>query len=92
LARDSYHSGGARAAPIDHVLTARGIVVAPLTATIARRAGSLLARAKLSSVHAVDAFVVATAIELGPAIIATHDAEDIERLSSGFGAVRVLSI
>lgn len=53
--------GGSRDAPIDHVLNDRGIAVAPLTASIARRAGALLARAKLSSAHAVDAFVIATA-------------------------------
>lgn len=84
--------GGARDAPIDHVLNERGIVVAPLTASTARRAAALLARAKLSSVHAVDAFVVATAIELGPAIVAAHDPDDIEKLSAGFGDVRVAAI
>jgi predicted nucleic acid-binding protein len=84
--------GGARDAPIDHVLNERGIVVAPLTASLARRAGALLARARLGSAHAVDAFVVATAIELGPAIVATHDPNDIKRLSSGVRDVRVVAI
>jgi len=83
---------GARDAPIDHVLNDRGIVVAPLTASIARRAGALLARAKQSSAHAVDAFVVATAVEYGSAIIATHDLDDIKRLAAGFRDVRVVSI
>lgn len=64
----------------------------PLTASIARRAGTLLARAKLSSAHAVDAFVVATAIELGPAIVATHDPTDMKRLAANFRDVRVVSI
>ncbi|MBX3186031.1 MAG: PIN domain-containing protein [Labilithrix sp.] len=84
--------GGPRDAPIDHVLSDRGIVVAPLTASISRRAGFLLARAKLSSAHAVDAFVVATAIELGPAIVATHDRDDMKKLAAGFRDVRVVSI
>lgn len=84
--------GGARDAAIDHVLNDRGIVVAPLTARIARRAGALLARNKLSSVHAIDAFVVATAAELGPSIVATHDLADIKRLSAGLRDVRVVSI
>lgn len=84
--------GGARDAPIDHVLNDRGIVVAPLTTGIARRAGALLARAKLASAHAVDAFVVATAEELRPSIIATHDVDDIRRLSAGLRDVRVVSI
>ncbi len=84
--------GGARDAPIDHMLNDRGIVVAPLTASIARRAGALLARNKLSSAHAVDAFVVATAAELGPSIVATHDLTDIKRLSAGIRDIRVVSI
>ena len=84
--------GGARDAPVDHVLHERGIVVVPLTTSIARRAGALLAKAKLSSAHAVDAFVVATAIELGPAIVATHDPDDIKKLAAGARDVRVVSI
>jgi hypothetical protein len=52
----------------------------------------LLARAKLSSAHAVDAFVVATAIELGPAIVATHDPTDMKKLSTGFRDLRIVSI
>ena len=84
--------GGARDAPVHHVLSDRGIVVAPLTANIARRAGALLARAKLSSAHAVDAFVVATAIELGSTLIATHDPDDLRRLAAGHREVRVVAI
>jgi hypothetical protein len=84
--------GGARGAPIDHLLNGRGIVVTPLTASIARRAGALLAHARLSSAHAVDAFVVATALELAPSIVATHDPTDMRRLSAGFRDVRVVSI
>jgi predicted nucleic acid-binding protein len=84
--------GGARDAPVDHVLHERGILVAPLTASIARRAGALLAKARLSSADAVDAFVVATAIELGPAIVATHDPEDMKKLAAGSRDVRVIAI
>ncbi|MCW5831755.1 MAG: hypothetical protein KIS78_04785 [Labilithrix sp.] len=83
--------GGARDAPVDHILNDRGIVVAPLPASIARRDGAILARAELSSAHAVDAFVVATAIELGPAIVATHDPDDMKKLSAVFRDVRVVS-
>jgi len=84
--------GGARDAPIDHVLSDRGILVAPLTANIARRAGAILARVKLSSAHAIDAFVVATALELGSTIIATHDPDDMRRLAAGYRDVRVVRI
>lgn len=53
-------------AALDRVLNGRGIGVVDLTREIARQAGHLLARAKLSSVHAVDAFVVATALTFAP--------------------------
>jgi predicted nucleic acid-binding protein len=84
--------GGGRDAPIDQLLSDRGIAVAPLTASIARRAGALLAKGKLSSAHAVDAFVVATAVELGSCIIATHDPSDLKRLAAGFRDVQVFAI
>jgi hypothetical protein len=84
--------GGVRDAPINQVLNGRGIVVTPLTENIARRAGTLLSRAKLSSADAIDAFVVATAIELGPSIVATHDPDDIGKLSAGFRDVRVVAV
>lgn len=86
------YRGSARDAAIDRVLNDRGIVVAPLTVSIARRAGALLARAKLSSAHAVDAFVMATAVELGPSIVATHDPDDMRRLAAGVRDVRVVRI
>src|SRR5437868_4318198 len=42
-------------AAVSRVLSAKGIVVEPLTERIGRRAGHLLAKTKLSSAHAVDA-------------------------------------
>lgn len=86
------YRGSARDAAIDYVLNDRGIVVAPLTSSISRRAGALLARAKLSSAHAVDAFVIATAIELGPSVVATHDRDDMKRLAARFPEVRIAAI
>jgi hypothetical protein len=84
--------GGPVDAPVDQVLTKRGIVVVDLTARTARRAGALLARAKFDSSHAVDAFVVATALEFGSALIATGDLADLSRLSSGFRQLRVFAV
>ncbi len=84
--------GGPRDAPIHHVLQGRGIVVIDLTAETSRRAGALLARAKLDSAHAVDAFVVATAIEFSSAVIATGDPDDIGRIATGLRHVAVFSI
>jgi hypothetical protein len=58
---------------INQLLTNKGVVVCELTRTIAQVAGALLARAKLSSKHAIDAFVVATALDFERAVIATGD-------------------
>ena len=77
---------------IEHVLTTRGIRVVDLTRSIAQRAGHLLASCKLSSSHAVDAFVVSTALEFGASIIATGDPSDMRRLSSSFKQVRIFPI
>lgn len=59
---------------------------------MAERAGALLAKARLSSQHAVDAFVVATALEFESAVIATGDPTDIKRLAGGYGKVKVLAL
>lgn len=84
--------GGPIDAPVQRVLNDRGIVVVELTASTARRAGGLLGRARLSSAHAVDAFVVATALEFGSAVIATGDPADLGRLAMGFEQLRVFAI
>jgi predicted nucleic acid-binding protein len=79
-------------AAVNRLLLGRGIAVHELTRATAQRAGEILARAKLSSVHAVDAFVVATATEYDSAVIATGDGDDIRRLASPYRSVRVFSI
>lgn len=79
-------------AAVSRVLGTKGIVIADLTDRIGRRAGHLLAKAKLSSAHAVDAFVVSTALEFPKAIIATGDVADIKRLAAGFTQIKILSI
>lgn len=84
--------GGRFDAPIHHLLNDRGIGVVDLTRPIAERAGALLATARLTSEHAVDAFVVATALTFDAAIIATGDIKDIRRLSAPFRHVSVFPI
>lgn len=79
-------------AAINHLLNGRGIGVSDLTRSIAQRAGHLLARVKLSSAHAIDASVVATALQFDNAIIATGDPKDIQRLASPFRHVRVVAL
>ena len=79
-------------AAINHLLKARGIRVCDLNRDIAQRAGGLLAKAKLPSRHAVDAFVVATALEFERAVIATGDPDDIRRLAGSNRMVRVFAL
>jgi hypothetical protein len=84
--------GGRIDAPVDRILNGRGINVLDLTRESAKRAGALLARAKLGSEHAVDAFVVASALGFSSAIIATGDPDDLSRLAAGHRQLRVFAI
>jgi predicted nucleic acid-binding protein len=77
---------------INHLLNHPGVGVYELTRRVAQQAGHLLARMKLSSTHAIDAFVVATAIQFDTAVIATGDPDDIRRLAAPFRKVGVLAL
>jgi len=79
-------------AAVDHLLAGHGIAVCDLTHSIAQSAGALLSKANLSSRHAVDAFVVATALEFEAAVIATGDPDDIRRLAAPHKQLRVFPI
>jgi predicted nucleic acid-binding protein len=77
---------------INHLLNNPGVRVSELTRTIAQQAGHLLARLKLSSTHAVDAFVVATAAQFDSATIATGDPDDMRRLAAPFSKVGIFAL
>ena len=79
-------------AAINHLLKNSGVGVFDLTRAVAQQAGHLLARLKLSSAHAVDAFVVATALQFDAAVIATGDPGDIRRLAAPFRGVSVFAL
>jgi hypothetical protein len=79
-------------AAVNQLLTREAIRVADLTRRIAQRAGGLLARARMASDRAIDAFVVATALEFEVSIIATADVDDLARLSAPFDQVTLLHI
>jgi len=83
--------GGARDAAVQRVLRQVGRAV-PTGELIARRAGALLMSAGMDSAHAVDAFVVATAVVLGGAVVATGDPVDISRLARPHPNVKVLGL
>ena len=84
--------GARRAAAVQRVVHGRGIEVVALDASMARTAGALLEKARLSSAHAVDAFVVATALAFHSAIIATGDPTDLAKLAAGQRGVRILPV
>ena len=74
------YRGTRRDAGVDRVI-GRGNRVVQLDHRTARIAGGLLGRDDLDSCHAVDAAVVATAIRLGGAVIATGDPDDLRSLA-----------
>jgi predicted nucleic acid-binding protein len=79
-------------AAVNHLLNNPGIRVFDVTRAVAQQAGHLLARAKLSSAHAVDALVVATALQFDASVIATGDPTDIRHLAAPFSRVGVLAL
>jgi len=77
---------------VNHLLNNPGIGICDLNRIIAQQAGHILARAKLSSAHAVDAFVVATALQFAGAVIATGAPADIRRLAAPFSRIGILAL
>jgi hypothetical protein len=55
-------------------------------------AGQRAVLAQRARAHAVDAFVVATALAFDSAVIATHDPDDLARLAAGLAHVRIFAI
>jgi len=77
---------------VNHLLNSGALVVVDLTRAIAQRAGHILARLRLSSAHAIDAFVVATAAEFESSVIATGDPSDLRRLVASARNITVLGL
>jgi predicted nucleic acid-binding protein len=77
---------------INRLLNNPGIRVLDLTRAVAQQAGQMLARLKLSSAHAIDAFVVASAAQFDTAVIATGDPDDIRRIAAPFRSVGVFAL
>jgi hypothetical protein len=79
-------------AAVNVVLNRGAILVADLTREIAERAGALLTRSRMSSANAVDAFVVATALEFDTAVIASGDTADLARLAAPYRQISLLTL
>jgi len=80
------YRGDATDAGIDR-LTTRAADVVPVTPRLVRLAGQIRAAAGRGS--AVDAIVVATAIRIGGAVVATSDPDDLRDLAAGHPNVRI---
>lgn len=79
-------------AAVNHLLQGHGIIVCELSRPIAQQAGEILYRRKLSSKHAVDAFVVATALTFESAVIATGDPKDLRSMAAPYQQIKILSL
>lgn len=81
--------GGARDAPVNRVLNAVGNL-APTTEDRARTAGALLARAKSDA--AIDALVVAEAVQRGGGLVLTGDRDDLAALAESHAEVVIQAL
>ncbi len=79
-------------AAVNVVLNRGAIVVTDLTREISQRAGALLTRARMSSANAIDAFVVATALEFDSAVIASGDTADLSRLAAPYRQIALMHL
>jgi predicted nucleic acid-binding protein len=77
---------------VNQVLNREAIRVTDMTREIAQRAGALLAKTRMSSENAIDAFVVATALEFDLSVIATGDAKDLARLSAPYRQISLMQL
>jgi predicted nucleic acid-binding protein len=77
---------------VNLLLNNPGIQVMDLDRAAAQQAGQMLAKLKLSSAHAVDAFVMACALKFDRAVIATGDPDDIRRLAAPYARVGVFAL
>lgn len=84
--------GGRFDAALNQFLNRDAVRVVDLTRPMAQRAGSLLTAANMSSVHALDAFVVATALEFETAVIATGDPKDLRRLAAPHRQISLMAL
>lgn len=84
--------GHPRDAAVFALLAREQIRVHPVDTGIGIRAGRLMGAARMSSLHAVDAVVVAVGDAAGGAVIATVDNDDIGRLAQYASRVTVADI
>ena len=82
--------GGARDARVNRVLKAVQDIT-PVTESVAREAGRLLAAANVGNATA-DALIVAEAVLHGPALILTGDLADFGALAANQPRVRICAI
>ena len=77
---------------VNQLLKRDAIRVVELNREAAQRAGALLEKARMPSRHAVEAFVVSTALEFDSAVIATGHIEDLRRLSAPYRQITLMHL
>lgn len=77
---------------VDAALTREAVVIANVDQVVARIAGGVLAAAKATSNDAIDAFVVATGVDVGGAVVLTGDPRDLRRLAAPYPIVSVVAL
>ncbi len=85
--------GPKRSALVDACLSREtGLLIRSTDRPFARLVGGILAGARASSEHIVDAHVVAAAVERGGGVILTGDVDDLSRLAAPYRDILVSSI
>ncbi len=77
---------------VDAALAREALVIADVDREVARIAGGVLTAAKAGSEDAVDAFVVATGVDGGGAVVLTGDSRDLSRLAAPYPIVSVVAV
>ncbi len=85
-------TGTARDAGVNRILNALETAVAPLGESVARSAGTLRFRSRLSQKDTIDAIVVATADAVPRSTILTSDGGDIRILAAITGSSTVMEL
>lgn len=84
------YRGAARSRGLDALLAREvGLLFRDTDRDLARQVGGVLAAARASSEHLVDAHSVAVAIERGGGVVLTGEPDDLERLAAPFTGVVV---
>lgn len=79
-------------AGVDAALSREALLVLDIGRRVARIAGGVLVAAGSGSADAIDAFVVASGVDRGGAIVLTGDPDDLGRLAGPYPVIKVIAL